>query len=60
MPRCEDSAAFFVTIQHTGKMIKIRAGELAHRNVFDHFSRADKARSASESPTVPNAEYLGL
>ena len=34
----------FVFIQHPGKMIKIRTGELAHRDVFDHFSGADKAR----------------
>ena len=40
----------FVFIQHPGKMIKIRTGELAHRDVFDHFPGADKARSASERP----------
>ena len=41
---------FLVIIQHPGKMIKIRAGELAHRIVFDHFPGAGKARSASERP----------
>ena len=29
---------------------EIRSGELAHRDVFDHFFGADKARSASERP----------
>jgi hypothetical protein len=31
-------------------------GELAHRADFEHFPGADKARSASERPTVKNAE----
>jgi hypothetical protein len=31
-------------------------GELAHRADFEHFPGADKARSASERPTVKNAQ----
>ena len=38
-----------IIIQHPGKKIKIRSGELAHQNVFDLFSWADKARSDSEA-----------
>ena len=40
----------FVIIQHPGKKIKIRSGELARRIVFDLFSGADKARSDSGRP----------
>ena len=41
---------FFLFFSAHRKKVKIRAGELAHRNVFDLFSGADKARSASGRP----------
>ena len=46
----------FVSIQHPGKTSQNLNGELAHRADFEHFPGADKARSASERPTVKNAQ----
>ena len=43
MNRARFASPYFLIIQHPGKKIKIRYGELAHRNVFDLFSGADKA-----------------
>ena len=43
---------------HPGKTLKIRDGELAPRNVFERFSEADKARSASGRRS-PECEAFG-
>ena len=47
-----------IIIQHPGKKIKIRSGELALRNVFELFSGADKAQSASGRRS-PECEAFG-